>query len=218
MKTKFALALAAGLFTIAPAFAGSVQSIPISFSTSGSSYSFGVIASDFVASGIQPFDSTTGTLNSFEFLWNLSFSASGETDGSASDSNPEDLSGSANGAYFIGSSIYAGAGNGGGDGSSEPNQPLSFTFQVIQDTTFQVADAGVTYNPYILDSVTGSSPFASDYAATYSLYDFAGPQWSAQVTGSLTVTYNSTPEPSTFALMPGAVLLAGVFLYRRRIA
>jgi hypothetical protein len=212
MRIKGLSALAVGLFLSLPISAGTItQVVPLSVSASGSDAFSGNVGSFFIANNLQPFDSTLGTLTSFDFTWLMHFTGSATTDSNGF----EFILGRVNGGYFIGSSLYDGNGGSGGAGSGDPNTFINFSFDVNSDTLFQVADSGVTYNHFILDLVTGTDPYTADWAA----YSFQAPAipWNAGADGSLTVAYNytSTPEPSTFLLL--SPVLLGVALLRRRL-
>jgi hypothetical protein len=215
MKTKLVAALALGIFLNAPIFAGTlVQVMPVSSSGSGSGFGY---VSQVLVTGIQPFDATLGTLTSFEFTWALTLTGSATNDGQGL----EAIIGRLNGAAYVSSASWGGGNFSGSAGSGEAG-PLSFSFDANVDGLFLVSGAGSTYNPSILNIVTGPDPYPADWGF-YTMTTNFPPYipWTGAVNGNFTVTYNydapPAPEPSTFALM-STVALAGIALLRRRRA
>jgi hypothetical protein len=175
--------------------------------------SFEIVSTGDFTATVNPFDSGNGTLNSFEVMWNIAFSAEGTTGG-----NGGEFTGSTGGTYSLAGIGYDGNGGGNSDGNT-PDMPVSFTFQVSGDSTFLVADAGITYNPAMLPAVTGGSPFDLLWATDYSLSPSGLSTWTGGATGNVSIVYDydpaPAPEPSTFVLFGGGLLaLAAVKRYR----
>ncbi len=215
MKITLVSTLALGIVLSAPMFATSiVQVMPVAITASGTG--FGYVSPDILVTGIQPFDSALGTLTSFELAWTLTLTGSATNDGEGY----ARIQGQANGAYFVGSSIWGGN-SGSAIAGSDDAGPLNFSFDVNGSRLFQVSDAGAAYGQKILDLVTGPNPYPADWTS----YTISTPvrtiPWTGGVDGNFTVTYNyeaaapAAPEPGTFGLMSG-VVLAGIAILRKR--
>lgn len=165
---------------------------------------------DFTAT-FSPFDSSRGTLESFTVAWDLDFSASGTISGGSSVFN-----GSTSGGLSLAGSTYDGTGGGGGDGGSV-GEAVAVDFTNTTSTTFLPANAGVSYDPDILSTVTGSTDFAVAFTTQYSInyQNISDVLGAASGTVTLTYTYAAAvPEPAPLGLV--SLGLLGVFYRRAR--
>lgn len=170
-----------------------------------------------LSDSFEPFDSSFGTLNSFTVAWTVTISASG-----VAGSTGGGFSVQIGGSFYVDSGVYSGAGTGNGNGNG-PNSPISaVSSTVTSSSTLLPSNAGVTYNPAILASITGSVPFSLTYKnyPTDTVYtDYNGlASLSSSVTASVTLTYDYTapttvPEPASLWIC--ASLLTGVVVLRR---
>lgn len=177
-----------------------------------------------VGTQFNPFNGSLGTLDSFQVVWSVSTSASGTVSSTVSDPSGRGfLFVKSGGIQYIGSDRYGGSAN-TNTVTGLPNETLPLTTATFTgDTTWLPANAGATYNPALLATVTGASDFnlvlISDNDDTaYATYgDLSG--ISADLAGSVTMTYTYTaavPEPSTWMLGLGAVAVGGFARLRRR--
>jgi hypothetical protein len=186
------------------------QAFPFNFSNSGGLPLAVASVGDFTATA-QPFDPLLGTLVSFQIDWKVHFAASGTVIGSPSGS----ISSSSGGGYYLGGINYNG--NGGGNGTGGPTgDPISFAFDVNRTDLFLASNAGVTYDPSLLSTVLGASPFALYFAGGYTVNGNGLDPVLASAVGDVTLTYNYVPETETS--VGAAVVLAAIggVMWRRR--
>lgn len=171
----------------------------------------GIIATDF-----DPFNASLGTLQSFAIDWTATVTASGVTSSSGGSFSPQ-----LGGQLFIATNAYDGTGNSNGTGAG-PNTavgPISAT--INKSSLFLVSNASVTYNPALLFTVIGGSPFSLTYSnpSTDTIFTSYNTMASitSSLTGSVTLTYNydaaTVPEPTSFAI--GSILCMGWLAMRR---
>jgi hypothetical protein len=187
------------------------QTVPFSFSDSGALPLTIVTPGDFTGT-LQPFNPALGTLESFQIDWSIDFSASGTVTGGTGGSF---YSTGAGGAYYINGISYSGDGGGLGDGGPL-GDPVSLFFNVSDSQLFQVADAGVSYNPSILTAVLGIGTFPLFWDTGFGIdgTDVSGVSGSA--IGSVAITYNYVPEADTYAAAGLLVAAVGGVAWRRR--
>ena len=188
------------------------QTFPFNFSNSGSSPLTVVDRGDFMAMA-QPFISTVGPLVSFEIQWDITMTGSaiaGDPSGTIEHSG-------AGGTYLIAGSGYSGNGGGGSDGGPL-DEPLNFSLNVSDSTLFLASNAGVTYNPGILASVLGGSPFPLLWDTGYGVTGSNVRSLSGTAVGSVRLTYTYLPEASTNVAMGLAFAAVGGVVWRRRKA
>jgi hypothetical protein len=179
------------------------QSIPIS----GSLNNGQLLSNNFFSGTVFPFDSNLGTLNSFAVNWNIDVALNATTN-----SNSGGISLGLGGSLFLDGTNYDGMGNGNGNGAA-PNSSFNFTFNTANTRNFLVSNSGVTYNPALLNSVTGNSNFnllyQSPLSASYSNIDSG----TATVTGSATLTYDYQTASVPFEFTPslGLLTMGGIF-------
>lgn len=178
-----------------------------------------------VGSQFSPFDSSLGTLDSFQIVWSVSQSASGTVASTVvAPSGKGILTPQLNGTPSIAGNRYGGlADSVTVVGDPSDSIPLT-TAQNTSDETWLPENAGSTYNPAFLATVTGASDF--DLTLTNSSGPVAFVSYtelssvSADLAGSVTMTYTYTPaavpEPSTWILGVGAVACGCVVRCRRR--
>jgi hypothetical protein len=189
-----------------------VQTFPFNFSNSGDSPL--VIANNGDFSGqAQPFNPLLGPLVSFEIAWNITMTGAGIA---GDPSGTIGSSGASAGYYFAGVG-YSGNGNGNGD-SGPLDEPLSFSFNIVSSHLFLVSNAGVTYDPAMLDAVVGGSSFPILWDTGYSVSANNAHSLSGTAIGSLKLTYTYLPEASTNFAMGLAFAAVGGVVWRRRKA
>ena len=205
------LSLAAATPALAQTYT-QTQTFPFNFSNSGSSPLTVVDRGDFMAMA-QPFISTVGPLVSFEITWDITMTGSaiaGDPDGSIGSSG-------GGGNYLIAGISYSGNGSGDGDGGLL-DEPLSLSFNVANSELFLASNAGVTYDPAILTSVLGGSPFPLLWDTGYGVTGSNVRSLSGTAVGSVTLTYTYLPEASTNVAMGLAFAAVGGMVWRRRKA
>lgn len=173
------------------------------------------VSAPYFSASAQPFNSSLGTLTSFTIVWDVDVAATitaAPTDGfSASASG-------FGGTFLVNSIGYNGTGSGGGQGVG-PGATDSFTFGINSSQEFLVSNAGVTYDPTILNFVTGASPLELTWDTGLS-WDLTGTgSLDSTITGSVTITYDYVaspiPEPSSTVAIAG-LCGAGLVVLRRR--
>jgi hypothetical protein len=161
--TYLILALAAQ-----PLFAATLpQAANFTESNTGNLYQ-GSGASNLVNPGyftatLQPFDAGLGSLQSFTLKCELEGQLAGSV-GNEGESGA--VQASMGGAFAIGGNSFTGTGGGGGslDDVFFAGQPIDVPFTIAPfEQTLQVAQAGAMYNPAILATITGGTPFSLDF-------------------------------------------------------
>lgn len=175
-----------------------------------------------VSAVFNPFDSGLGTLNSFTIAWSFILATNATTGGSGGS-----IGASLSGSYSIDAIGYSGNGGGFGNGNG-PNSPVSAnTSNLASSITFLPADAGDSYDPAILATITGGSPYTltwgslgSGLLGTFSLTDISTAIVTIEPGSGVTVTYDYTPsaipEPSTYLAIAGFTMIGAVMYIRRR--
>ena len=170
---------------------------------------------------VNPFNTSLGTLDSFTFAWSLGMTGNG-----VGDAGGGSMSISYGGTTYVNTTSYNGGGAGDSTGGIGTFSTLSKSSSITNN--FTPANAGSTYDPAILATVTGGSAFSMSYNngpsadTAYSNYTNVVSATSTFTT-DLTVTYNytgapaSVPEPS-FAVAGAALAAAMVVVRRRRAA
>lgn len=184
-----------GLATSAATAVESVsQPTPYAASNEGDLYqgsgSRELVGPNYFTATVEPFDDSLGTLLSFTIRCELDGALAGtvgtaDTVGSAS--------GGLGGTFFLGGISFDGTGGANGGGGAT-GTPLAVDFGIpTYDRTLLLSDAGVTYNPALVDVVTGSQPFEVLYQSAVNV-NFANMEdLQASIAGSLTVTYTYEP-------------------------
>jgi hypothetical protein len=189
-----------------------VQTTPFSFTISGTESGSGTVINHTIVTlgdltaTFTPFDASLGTLESFTLAWDLTIT------GSISPGTGMALSGGGDGGLRMAGITYGGTGGGGGGASSG-------SFTLTPSKTFLVSDAGI-YDSAILAAATGDSNYVvyMNMGPTLQIQNYVdGQTYEASTTGNVTMTYTYTavPEPSTYALCAGGVMLV-VVAWRRR--
>jgi hypothetical protein len=214
MKFRFIAGLVLGTAGVSPAFGQltQVQTFPFSFSNSGDiTGTYEVVPLGGFEAMAQPFNAALPPLVSFEISWDIDFAGSGFATVSGAS-----LSGSASGGYLVNGIGYSG--NGGGNGFTAPfeAETFSFNFNVSGSTSFNTADAGVSYDSGILSAVLGASPFPLLWETSYDLSANNIFPNSGTANGSVTLRYNYLPEASTNVAMGLAFAAVGGLVWHRR--
>lgn len=206
------LLLAAGTPSLAQTYT-QVQTFPFNFSNSGSAGPLTIVSvGDFTATA-QPHDTGIGPLVSFQIDWDITFSGTGI----ATDDGASIGSGSVGGAYELNGISYNGNGGSNGDGGAL-SEPLSFTFNVSDSSTYLASNAGITYNPGLLAAVTGATTFPLEWTSQYALGASSATSLTGSAIGSVRLTYTYLPEASTNVAMGLAFAAVGGVVWRRRKA
>ncbi|WP_269536907.1 PEP-CTERM sorting domain-containing protein [Cerasicoccus fimbriatus] len=175
-----------------------------------------------VSAVFNPFDSGLGTLNSFTIAWSYTLTTNATTGASGGS-----IGASLSGSYSVDTFGYNGNGGGFGGGNG-PNSPVSAsTGNLAQSITFLPADAGVSYDPAILATITGGSPFTltwgdlgTGFLGTFSLSGISTALVTIDPGSSVTLTYDyspsAIPEPSTYLAIAGFTMIGAVLYIRRR--
>jgi hypothetical protein len=179
-------------------------------------------AGTFVHSGtaglsdsFNPFDSSLGTLDSFSIAWVVALNANGSADAGGGTVQVQ-----MGGSFYVDTNSYSGGGGGDNTGSGPFGTFRTVTAVVTNTQSFLVSNAGVSYNPAILASVTGGTPFQLSYGSGSNVIttSYSGTSSvTAVMTGSATLTYNYTaaPVPEPSSMLIGGSLFAGVAGMRR---
>lgn len=216
-----------GLLVFLSASGGLVQSATLSqtfnfsdtVTVSGTGKIVHANASGIISSNFNPFNSSLGTLQSFKIDWTATVTASGTTSATGGSFNP-----SLGGTLYIGANSYDGDGGSNGTGGGPNTFVGPITAAINKSNSFLVSNANVTYNPNILSTVTGGSPFNIRYSngGTDTIYTNYSTMASitSVLTGSVTLTYTyeaaAVPEPTSFAI--GSLLCTSLIAMRRRKA
>ena len=184
-------------------------------SVSGPGDIFHADSNGLIGTGFNPFDSSLGTLRSFQIAWTVTITASGTTSASGGT-----LSQSLGGFLLLDTVSYSGMGGGSNTGGG-PNVPIGPISATATDTkSFLVSEAGFTYNPAMLAAVTGGSSFDLKYVSPVKTSYASMASADSVMNGSVTMTYtydpaaNPVPEPTSMAI--GSVLFTGLIAMRRR--
>lgn len=146
-----------------------------------------LVSPGYFTTTVLPFDSSLGTLVSFTVHCEMS----GDLSGVASDLDElGSTSGSFGGAFSIGGLSFDGTGGANG-GEAAAGDPLEVNFAIpVYDRTLQASDAGVTYDPRILDFVKGTEPYSVAFSSGV-IIDFSNVEaLAASVVGEIIMTYN----------------------------
>ena len=152
-------------------------------------------------------DRALGTLESFTLSWSLTGTFSGSS-GGGSISYVGD---------FLIQSIALPQNGGGGSGGG--GAPVSFDFPGTGaistfTQTYNVADAGTTYDQAILDAITGSGDVTLVWDTPLTISGtFTDAAISATSDVAFSYTYSPVPEPSAVLMGVTAFIIAG---FRRR--
>lgn len=149
-----------------------------------------LVTPGFFSATLQPFDPSLGTLQSFTIKCELDGQLSGSV-GGGGDSGA--VQASMGGAFLIdGNGFY---GTGGGGGSLEDpfftGQPIEVPFFIPpMDFTLLVSEAGSAWNPAILSSITGASPYTLFFTSGVHVQYQNVANLSASFTATITLVYN----------------------------
>lgn len=169
---------------------------------------------------VLPFDTSLGTLTNTTIAWATTASFTG-TIGQAAPSGSASFS--FGGSYFVESTSYNGNGSSSGNGGN-PGDTFSATIPSYGNTSnFLTSEAGVTYNPVLLTSFLGISPFPisyfnqgnqddSPYRFNYTNIESG----SASFTTTASVTYDYVPVPGPLPLLGASAAWAWSRKLRRR--
>ncbi|YCM42708.1 hypothetical protein V2O64_15450 [Verrucomicrobiaceae bacterium 227] len=150
----------------------------------------------FFTAPFAPFDSSLGTLVSFT----LNCEIQGELDGMVSpDATNGEASGSVGGTFMLGGIAFDGTG-GSNKATEAGGAPLLLSFGIPSyEKIFEVADAGVKYNPALRDLVAGDQPFEFSYDSGVSVGFASMVDLKAGVAATLTLTYTYGPPSGGLA-------------------
>ena len=186
----------------------------LSFSTNGVFSGSGndtFIPLGYFSANFAPFSGNSNDLTGFQIDWTVTVSASGVV---GTNGQSGGFGSSFGGTYQLDGSGYNGnGGNVSGNSSVQGGLiPLSTT-TITNYATFSATN--VNYNPAFLTDVLGSDPLDLSWQAalTLSYGNLASGQFSE--TGSVTLIYNTVPEPGTLALA-GLGASAACWLRRRK--
>jgi hypothetical protein len=183
--------------------------------TSGDGEILHANSNGLIGTGFNPFNSSLGTLRSFQIDWTVTITASGTT--SASGGN---LSQSLGGSLLLNTTNYGGMGGGNNTGGG-PNVPIGPISANATDTkSWLVSEAGTSYDAALLATVTGGSTFDLKFVSPDKTSYATMASVNSVMNGSVTLTYtydpapNPVPEPTSMAI--GSVLFTGLIAMRRR--
>ena len=201
---SFGAAFGMGVLLACSSWGNIIQTQNFDSTLSGQQDGSYTVVNGFFMNNVAPFDPSQGQLTSFTVDWEMTFIVTGiaATEGAALVEN-------AGGTYALGGVDYFGFGNGTEGLSNTPGGPVS-TGPLPEDVSesFAVPDNPEFYNPALLAVVTGTSDFTVEWDAPFNIMVVNMASWTAEATGSVTVTYDYVPEPSGFIPMLGGL---GVF-------
>jgi hypothetical protein len=191
MKTPYLLlALAAQ-----PLFAATLpQPTLFTESNAGSLYQ-GTGMSDLVNPGyfnatLEPFNTSLGTLQSFTIKCQLDGQLSGSVGGEGESGA---VQASMGGTFLIDGNSFYGTGGGGGslDDVFFTGQQIDVPFTIApMEYTLLASDAGGMFNPAILSTITGSSPFTLSFTSGVKVQYLNVADLSASFNSTITLVYN----------------------------
>ena len=168
------------------------QSFSPQASASGSGSLVVVGQQGIVKSGFMPFDARMGTLHSFKISWDANFSSSGVVGASASGS----LNPSIGGNFAMNSVSYDGTGGGSGAGGNPGDTIGPINIPIAKSKVFSVAEAGRSYDPVMLSTVTGNSSFSLLWSNSVPLATVSHSNMASvlsSLSGTVSITYDYTP-------------------------
>jgi len=193
--------------------------------TQGNTTNFPLFNEQFFSLTAAPFDPSLGTLESFTVSFSdIAISGNGTV---------ANLFGSVgtglSGQFSLGGFGFGGAGNNAFEIVETPGDPIEFETSVDFSQTFFVADdglpfgdpalVGTAFNPAILDTVEGSTPFQILFNSSGQIGVNDVTDVFAQASGTISIQYHftptSVPEPSSTVI---AMLALGTLFTRRRRA
>ena len=149
-----------------------------------------LVTPGYFSATLLPFDASLGTLQSFTIKCQLDGQLSGSV-GSEGESGA--VQASMGGAFLIDGNGFYGTGGGGGslDDVFFTGQAIDVSFNIPpMDFTLLVPDAGAAWNPAILASITGSSPFTLAFTSGVNVEYMNVADLSASFTATITLVYN----------------------------
>ncbi len=185
-----------------------VQPANFSASNEGNLYNgFGseaLVPNDFFTATFQPFNATLGTLQSFTIHCEIEGLLEGTI---GQDGDEGNANAGLGGTFSIGGIAFSGTG-GGNNGVGATGEPIEVSFAIPTfEQTLTAANAGVSYHPDILSTVTGSQPFALSFGTPPEANSPVQVNYSnvadlaASVAGTITLTYTyETPGGETETL------------------
>ena len=183
------------------------------FSTNASfseSSSVPTIPRGFFSATFSPYSGDSNDLTGFQIDWTITFSASALSKPGFEGG----FSGGPGGNYLVNSVGYDGNGGSLSASASSPGGAIPLTtITVTNDRIFLTANAGLTYDPALLANILGASPLDLKWDTDFSLGYGSILSGDFSETGSVTLIYNTVPEPGTLAL---AGLGASVVCWLRR--
>ena len=142
---------------------------------------------------VQPFAGNPSSLISFTVTYDLIYDVMHQNG-----PNGGGFTASAGGDIFMDNVSFTGAGNGTA-GGGPPGDISSPSFSIVLSNTYLVADAGITYDPALLDFVTGAAPFDLRYEHSASIAPDAEAvsfRLSIREGSTISMTYTAFTEPT----------------------
>jgi hypothetical protein len=175
------------------------QSAPFTYNNAGhliSGTGAGQLMDGAVSQGtFTPFNPALGTLTSCT----VTFTATAEISGTADALAGMDGSVSATlgGSFFLDGRAFNGTGNGMAPVTAAPGSPLAATLVVDGFSyTFRPENAGQSYDPAILQSLTGSAAFPLEFRPSGNTVTYSNAvDLAVSVNGVLKLTYEYVPAP-----------------------
>lgn len=180
------------------------QSVPVTFSNAGSEPSgsgMTTVVNDGVFKGtFQPFDTSRGTLVSCTVSFSATVNFAGTADSSANEAGR--IEATLGGTFLIDERTFNGTGNGIEPVTAPPGDAISATLQVEPFFfVFRTGEAGMSYDPAILDTFLGQQDFAFEFRPSGNMVSYTNILALAiSGNGVLNVTYEY--EPATPPVPP----------------
>ena len=178
-----------------PLFAATLP-LPTNFteSNSGSLYQgtgqSSLVTPGFFSATLQPFDASLGTLQSFTIKCQLDGQLSGSV---GSDGESGAVQANMSGAFLIDGNGFFGTGGGGGgmDDIFFSGQPIDVPFNIApMEHTLKVSEVGGAWNPAILATITGASPYNLSFTSGVNVQYMNVADLSASFNATITLVYN----------------------------
>jgi hypothetical protein len=159
---------------------------------------------------LQPFDAGLGTLQSFTVKCQLDGQLSGNVGGEGESGA---VQASMGGAFMIDGNSFYGTGGGGGnlDDVFFTGQPIDVPFSIApMEYTLQVSEVGTGWNPAILATITGASPFDLAFTSGVNVQFVNVADLAASFDATITLVYNYETSAGNESLKIVNVIRDGV--------
>jgi len=165
------------------------------FSGSGSAT---FIPAGYFSATFLPYTGSSNDLTGFEVDWTVTLSASATVESG----QYGEFGGGAGGSFSLNNDGYGGIGGNLSSGSTVgPGGVIPLTTTTITNyTTFLTSKSGISYSPALLADVLSGAPVDLAWNSGFTMGYSSIQSGDFSETGSVTLIYNTVPEPGTLAL------------------